>query len=99
MFKGIENWLLNVFTGKILARVAVTIVGFVSSAAVQGVLSQAGVQVEIDQSELAAGMVALSHAAFEYFKKRRAANPASPAIQTDATAPGADIPASVNLPS
>jgi hypothetical protein len=98
MFKGIENWLLNVFAGKIVARLAVLIIAWLASPAVQGVLSQGGVGVTINPDTFSAGMIALAGAAFEYFKKRRMANPESPVIQTDATAPGANIPAVVNLP-
>lgn len=90
MVNKIENWLLNVFAGKILARLAVTIIGFIASGPVQAILSQAGVNVQIDQTALTGSMVALAHAIFEWFKKRRAANPASPAVQTDPSAPGAD---------
>ena len=92
----IENWLLNVFIGKVITRMAVTIIGLIASAPVQAVLAQMGVQVQIDSTTLAGGMIALAHAIFEYFKKRRMANPESPAIQTDAMAPQANVPAKAN---
>lgn len=79
----IESWLLNVFVGKLVARAAVTIVAWVGSVGVQAILRQAGIQVQIDPAELTTGIIAGGHAAFEWFKARRAANPNSPAVQTD----------------
>lgn len=80
----IESWLLNVFAGKIVARAAVTIAAYVASASTQALLGRAGLSVQIDQAELTAGIIAGAHAAFEWFKARRMANPTSPAVQTDA---------------
>lgn len=79
----IEGWLLNVFAGKLVARAAVTIVAYVASAPAQALLAKAGVKLDINPAELSAGMIAGAHAAFEWFKARRAANPNSPAVQTD----------------
>lgn len=99
-----ENWLLNVFMGKVFARLAVTLVGVVASLPVQHILAMAGIQVQIDPVALAGGMTILAHAAFEWFKSKRMANPASPAVQTDPGAPGADksaiatVAAAINVP-
>lgn len=93
MWKKLESWLLNVFVGKLVARAAVTVAGFLASAAVQGPLSQVGISVQIDEATLVAGMITLAHGAFEWFKKRRMANPNSPAVQTDPNEPGGTIPA------
>ena len=89
----IEGWLLNRFGGKILARLAVTIVAYLASAPIQALLAKAGISLAVNPDELTAGLIAGAHAIFEWFKARRAANPASPAIQTDASKPGAEISA------
>lgn len=84
MLNRVEGWLLNVFLGKLLARAAVTITAYVASTQVQNALALAGVHgLVIDRAELTAGLIAAAHVIFEYFKKRRMANPGSPAVQTD----------------
>lgn len=95
MLSKLESFLLNKFLGKVVARIAVVIVGYVASTPIQALLAQVGVHASINQSELTAGMIALANTAFEWFKKRRMANPMSPAVQTDASKPGADVPALV----
>ena len=79
----IEGWLFNVLAGKVVARLAVTIVAYVASAPIQALLAKAGVAVSIDPAELTTGLIAAAHAVFEWFKAKRAANPDSPAVQTD----------------
>jgi len=60
------------------------------------ILDAAGVHVSsgpINQVALGSAiggvLVAAAHAGFEWFKAKRAANPASPTVQTDASKPGA----------
>src|ERR1035437_1661328 len=84
-----ENWLLNVFLGKLVARTAILIAAFVAGPVVQGLAAKAGIQVAIDPVKLGAELMVLGNAAFEWFKARRMANPNSPAVQTDAAKPGA----------
>lgn len=77
MLKKAEDWLLNRLAGKLLARLAVTVAGWVASAGVQAALGQAGVHgVAVDPAELTAGMIAAGHALFEWFKAWRAKAPA-----------------------
>lgn len=83
MINKLENWLLNVLAGKILARAAVTIAAYLATAPAQALLKSLGISVVIDQADLAAGLIALFHAAFEWFKARRMVNPLSPAVQTN----------------
>lgn len=93
MLEKIESFLLNKFLGKVCSRLAVTIVSALAAAPVQALILKAdvwlayvGIHVHIDpinQVELTAAMIAAGQAAFEYFKKRRMANPLSPAVQTD----------------
>ena len=72
-----ENWLLNVFVGKLVARACVTLAAFVASAGVQAALAHYGVHgVTIDPVELNTGAVLAGHAAFEAFKAWRAKAPA-----------------------
>lgn len=67
-----ENWLLNVFVGKLVARACVTVAAFVASQGVQAALAHYGVHgVTIDPVELNTGAIALGHAAFEWFKAWR----------------------------
>ena len=93
MGKKIEGWLFNVFAGKIVARAVVTLLAWLASGPVQSVLGGAGIDLKIDQAELTAALIAGSQVAFEWVKKRRQANPNSPAVQTDAKAPGGNISA------
>ena len=99
----IENWVFNVLIGKLVARLIVTLVAALSSAAVKPILAQFGLHVEIDQAQLTTGMIVTAHAVYEWVKAQRMANPASPAVQTDPTAPGGDksavkTVAAVNVP-
>lgn len=61
MFKKLEDFFLNKFAGKLLARFAVTAAGFLSGQA-------ASASVSIDPNELSAAFIAGGHAAFEWFK-------------------------------
>lgn len=79
----IEGWLLNVFLGKVLTRVAIVIAAYVAGPLVQGLAVNAGIHIAIDPAKLQAELMTLSLVAFEWFKKRRMANPSSPAVQTD----------------
>lgn len=73
MFNKIEEWLFNQFAGKLVARAAATVAGFVASAAVQAYLAKAGVHgVAVDPTELTAGFIAAAHAAYEWYKAWRA---------------------------
>lgn len=97
MLHKIEDFLLNKFAGKIIARGAVTAAGaiaaYLSSDPAQAVLAKGagmlaaiGFKVEIgavDQAAIAGAIISGAHWAFEWFKARRMENPASPAVQTD----------------
>ncbi len=72
----IENWLLNVFLGKLVTRAAVTVVAAVAAPKVQAVLQAAGVQVSIDPVKLAAESIILGQAALEAYKHWRVGTPA-----------------------
>jgi hypothetical protein len=67
-----ENWLFNVFLGKVVARACVTVASFVASSAVQAALAHYGVHgVTVDPVELNTAAIALGHASFEWFKAWR----------------------------
>lgn len=89
MLQKLEDFFLNKFVGKLIARAAVTVAGFVAGPLIQGKAAQLGFSISVDPQTLEAGGTALAHAAFEWFKARRAANPNSPAVQTDSSKPGA----------
>jgi hypothetical protein len=68
----LQEWLFNEFSGKIVARLCVTLSAWVASSVVQGVLGHFGVTgVHVDPTQLAIGLIAAAHAAFEAFKSRR----------------------------
>ena len=83
MWNKLENWALNVFAGKMIARAAVLIAGYVAGPVVQGIAGKAGVSLSVDSGELSGAMMIGFNWLFEWFKKRRMASPASPATQTD----------------
>ncbi len=85
MLDKIEDFFLNRFAGKLIARAAVTVAAYLASGVV-------GVHINVDPNELAAAITLAAHGAFEWFRARRAKNPASPAVQTDATKPGYVVP-------
>lgn len=87
----IESWLLNVMLGKMVARGAALLVGLIMGPIVQGYANRAGVDLHIDTVKLTGGLMLGANWLFEWFKARRMANPASPAIQTD-PAKGAVVP-------
>ena len=63
-------------------------------------LDAVGVHVQVgpvNQIALTALISYLAHAAFELFKAKRAANPDSPTVQTDATKPNAGVVPAVPL--
>ena len=101
----IENYLLNVFLGKLIARGAVTVagglIGFLATDKAQSLLALLGVHLQIDQTTMVAGLTTIgagaAHAGYEWFKARRMANPASPAVQTDQTAPGGTLSAAATV--
>ena len=83
MINKIESWLLNVAIGKAVSRGAVLIAAYLSGPIVQGIAAQAGITLAVDQKELAGGLMLGANWLFEWFKARRAKNPASPAVQTN----------------
>lgn len=78
-----ENWLLNVLLGKLVARGAVLLAGFIMGPVVQGLAAQAGVDLHVDTMKLTGGLMIAANAGFEWFKARRMADPSSPAVQTN----------------
>lgn len=96
MMNWIENLLLNKLGGKLAARAATTLAGLAMTALagdkaqsvlakLEAVLAAAGHPMSLQPNEavLTAAFISLAHAAFELFKAKRMANPASPAVQTD----------------
>lgn len=72
----LENFLLNQFGGKLIARGVVLASAFiVAQAAAEGLT--------LNPVEVTGALMIWADWAFEWFKKRRMANPNSPAIQTD----------------
>ena len=89
----IENWVFNVYGGKLVARGAALASGWIIAHALPVIAAKAGVPLPFTPDQITAGMLSLSMFLFETIKKARMANPASPAVQTDARLPGSDIPA------
>lgn len=97
MLNSIESWIVNKFAGKVSTQVVVIVASYLSSAPVRELLAKLGVSITVDQAALQAGVTAFAAVAYEWFKKRRRANPASPAVQTDPDAPMAHIPANGSI--
>jgi len=106
MLKKLEGFLLNKFGGKLIARGAVIAAGAVASllagpqaqaliAKAAPALALIGISFSgpVDEIALASAFIGGANWLFEWFKARRMANPASPAVQTDDSKPGATIPA------
>ena len=79
----LENWLMNVAIGKAVSRGAVLLAGLIMGPVVQGFANQAGIDLHVDQTKLTGGLMLGANWLFEWFKAKRAANPASPTVQTD----------------
>ena len=62
MFEKIEDFFLNQFKGKVIARAAVTIAAYLAS-------GKLGAAVNVNPEELAALAIIGAHAVFEWFKK------------------------------
>lgn len=89
----IEGWIFNVYGGKIVARGTTLAAGWLFAHLIPSAAAYFGVVVPFSQDQLTASLMAFSMWVFEEVKKRRMANPASPAVQTDAKAPGGDVSA------
>ncbi len=81
MLDKIEDFFLNKFLGKLVARAAITVSTYLAT----GVI---GVHVQVDPAELEAAAQLAAHGLFEWYKARRAANPTSVVVQTDVTKSG-----------
>ena len=79
----IEEWLLNRFAGKIIARAAVTIAAYAAGPLVAIIAAKTGIHIPLDQAEIQASLILGAQAVFEWFKARRMKNSNSPAVQTD----------------
>ncbi len=89
----IENWIFNVYGGKIVARGAALAAAWVIAHALPAIAAKTGVPLPFTPEQITAGMLSLSMFIFETIKKFRMANPNSPAVQTDASKPGAVVAA------
>ena len=76
MLHKLEDFLLNKFGGKLLARAAVNLGG-----ALVGIAASKGLT--LDPVEVTTACTLAANWVFEWFKARRMKNPASPAVQTD----------------
>lgn len=79
----IEGWLFNVYGGKLVARGAALLAGLVSAKLLPLIAAKAGVVIPFTPEQVLGAFLAASMWIFEEIKKRRMANPASPAVQTD----------------
>jgi len=71
MLKKIENFFLQKLLGKMLARAAVTVAGYIAGPLVQGTARGFGLSLSVDPAQLEAGAIVAAHAIFEYFKAWR----------------------------
>ena len=71
MFQKIEDFFLNKFLGKIIARAAVSAAALAAGPEATALFGKAGLSLSVDPTELAAGMLAAGHGLFEWFKAWR----------------------------
>lgn len=64
MLHKIEDFFFNRFLGKVLARVGVTLAGYLAS-------GKLGASVSVDPAELTALLIGAAHALYEWVKARR----------------------------
>lgn len=76
MLKKLEDFILNKFVGKLIARGAVILASVIVGKA-------ASAHISLDQAEVIGAITLAANGLFEWIKARRMANPASPAVQTD----------------
>ena len=93
MIDKLEGWLLNVALGKYLGQAAILIAAYVAGPIVQGLAAKVGITVAIDPAKLQVELMTLALGAYHWFLARRAANPNSPVVQTDASKPQASVSA------
>ena len=79
----IENWLLNVYGGKIVARGATLAAAWVFSKLLPLIAVKTGVVIPCTEAQILGSLLAASMWVFEEVKRRRMKNPASPTVQTD----------------
>jgi len=79
MIEKLKMFLFDKFAGKIVARMAVTMAAAVASGPVAAMLAKMGIVIAINDAELATGMIALAHAAYEMLKAKMKAPAAAPA--------------------
>ena len=87
----IEGWLFNVYGGKIVARGATLAAAWIFSKALPLIAAKTGVVIPFTEAQILGSLLAASMWAFEEIKRRRMANPASPAVQTDPSKPLAGV--------
>ena len=85
MLSKIEDFLMNRFAGKAIARISLVVAGYVAGPLASLMLAKTGISIKIDPLEVQAAVTSLLMAGFEYIKAKRAANPNSPTVQTDAS--------------
>jgi hypothetical protein len=83
MLNKIEDFLMNRFGGKLLARLALVITSYLVGPLASLVLAKTGVALHLDQAEVNTAIMGALLAAFEWLKAKRAANPVSVTVQTD----------------
>lgn len=79
----IEGWLFNVYGGKIVARGATLGAAWIFSKLLPLIAAKTGVVIPFTEAQILGSLLSASMWAFEEVKRRRMANPASPAVQTD----------------
>lgn len=85
MINKIEDFLLNKFAGKLIARGAVLAAAWIVGQAAKGHIS-------LDPAEVSGLLMLGASSAFEWLKARRMKNPNSPAVQTDKSVEASPVP-------
>lgn len=85
MLNKIEDFLMNRFAGKAIARIAIVVAGYIAGPLASLVLAKTGVAIHVDPTEVQTSVTSALMLGFEWFKAKRAANPNSVTVQTDAS--------------
>lgn len=85
MIQKLEDFLMNKFAGKAIARLAIVGAGLVCGKLLPLITAKTGVPVAVSEADVVSSITGGLMLVFEYVKARRAANPNSPTVQTDSS--------------
>ena len=85
MLNKIEDFLMNRFAGKAITRLSLLVAGVICGKLLPAITAYTGVPIAVSQADVVASVTGALLLGFEWIKAKRAANPNSPTVQTDAS--------------